>query len=102
MVVNTIPKITALEAEAAASLFLSDRLPDRLTAGDPQLDARAGTWRMPVLLAYPLIGPMGEVGEVIVSGQAEEILTHPPVHEMLARARALSKQHREQIEAPVP
>ncbi len=69
MAVSTTPKITALEAEAAASLFLSDRLPDRLTAGDPQLDARAGVWRVPVLLAYPTLGPAGEVGEIIVSGQ---------------------------------
>lgn len=102
MAVNTIPKVTALEAEAAVSLFLSDRLPDRLTAGDPQLDAQVGVWRVPVLLAYPTIGPVGEVGEVVVSGQAEEVLSHTPVDEMLARARALYEQHREQIEAPVP
>ena len=102
MVTNTIPKITALEAEAAASLFLSDHLPDRLTAGDPQLDTQAGVWHIPVLLAYPVIGSVGEVGEVIVSGQTEEILSHTPVLEMLARARALYEQHREQIEAPVP
>ena|SRR5207237_105109 len=102
MVANTIPKITALEAEAAASLFLSNHLPDRLTAGDPQLDTQAGVWHIPVLLAYPVIGSVGEVGEVIVSGQTEEILSHTPVPEMLARARALYEQHREQIEAPVP
>ena len=102
MAVNIIPKITALEAEAAVSLFLSDRLPDRLTAGDPQLDAQAGIWRVPVLLAYPIIGPVGEVGEVVVSSQAEEILSHTPVDEMLARARALYEQRREQIEAPLP
>jgi hypothetical protein len=41
MVANTIPKITALEAETAASLFLSDPLPDRLTAGDPMLNSQA-------------------------------------------------------------
>ena len=99
MVANTIPKITALEAEAAASLFLSDRLPDRMTAGDPQLDAQAGVWRVPVLLSYPVIG---SVGEIIVSGQTEEIISHTPLDEMLARARALYEQHREQIEAPVP
>ena len=102
MAVNVIPKITALEAEAVASLFLSDRLPDRLTAGDPQLDAQAGAWRVPVLLAYPTLGSVGEVGEVIVSGQTEEILSHTPVDEMLARVRTLYEQHREQIEAPVP
>jgi hypothetical protein len=102
MVANTVPKITALEAEAAASLFLSDHLPDRITVGDPQLDSQAGIWRVPVLLAYPIVGEVGEVGEVVVSGQAEEILSHTPVDEMLARARALYEQHREQIEAPVP
>lgn len=101
MVANTIPKITALEAEAAASLFLSDRLPDRLTAGDPCLDA-AGLWRVPVLLVYPIIGEVGEVGEIIVGGQKEEIISHTPVDEMLARAQALFEAHRDAIEAPVP
>lgn len=102
MVTNTIPKITALEAEAAASLFLSDHLPDRITAGDPQLDSGAGAWIVPVLLAYPVVGSIGEVGEIVVSGQTEEILSYTPVAEMLARARALYDQHRDQIEAPVP
>lgn len=101
MVANTVPKITSLEAEAAASLFLNDHLPDRLVAGDPQLDTRAGFWRIPVLLAYPMIGSVGEVGEIIVSGQTEEILSHTPVDEMLARARALYEQHHAEIEAPV-
>jgi len=102
MVAHTVPKITALEAEAAASLFLSDHLPDRITAGDPQLDSQAGAWRVPVLLTYPVVGEVGEVGEIIVSSQTEEILSHTPADEMLARARALYEQHREQIEAPVP
>ena len=102
MVTNTVPRITALEAEAAASLFLSDHLPDRITAGDPQLDSQAGVWHVPVLLAYPVIGSVGEVGQITVSGQTEEILSHTPVDEMLARARALYDQYRDQIEAPVP
>jgi hypothetical protein len=102
MVTNTVPRITALEAEAAASLFLSDHLPDRITAGDPQLNSQAGVWHVPVLLAYPVIGSVGEVGQIIVSGQTEEILSHTPVDEMLARARALYEQYRDQIEAPVP
>lgn len=102
MVANTVTKITALEAEAAASLFLSDHLPDRITAGDPQLDMRAGVWRVPVLLAYPVIGVVGEVGEIVISGQMEEILLHTPVDEMLAHARALCEQHADAIKAPVP
>jgi hypothetical protein len=99
MVANIIPKTPALEAEAAASLFLSDHLPDRLTAGDPLLDTQAGVWHVPVLLAYLIIG---SVGEIVVSGQTEEILSHTPVDEILARARALYEQHRKQLEAPVP
>ena len=102
MVANTVTKITALEAEAAASLFLSDHLPDRITAGDPHLDAQSCAWRVPVLLAYPIIGPIGEVGEIIVDGQMDEILSYTPVDEMLARARALYDQQRDKIEASVP
>jgi hypothetical protein len=99
MVAKIIPKITALEAEAAASLFLSDHLPDRLTAGEPRLDADAEVWRVPVLLAYPVIGPVGRAGEILVSAQAEEIVSYTPVDEILANARALYEQHREAIEA---
>ena len=95
MAANTILKITALEA--AASLFLSDHLPDRLTAGDPQLGAQTGVWHVSVLLAYPIIGVVGEVGEIMINGQTE--FSHTPVDEMLARA--LYEQHREQIEAPI-
>jgi hypothetical protein len=53
-----------------------------------------------VLLAYPVIGSVGEVGEIIVSGQTEEILSHTSIDEMLARARALFDQHRDEIQAP--
>jgi hypothetical protein len=73
MVANTVPKITALDAEAAASLFLNDHLPDRITAGDPRFDVQSGVWRVPVLLAYPIIGSVGEIGEIIVSSQMEDI-----------------------------
>ena len=53
---------------------------------------------MSVLLAYPIIGVVGEVGEIMINGQTE--FSHTPVDEMLARA--LYEQHREQIEAPIP
>ena len=66
------------------------------------MNSQAGVWRVPLLLAYPITGSVGEVGEIIVSGQTEEILSHTPVMEMLARARALYEQHRDEIEAPVP
>ena len=99
MVANTIPTISALEAQAAANLFLSDNLPDRFCADDPSLDKSAALWRVPVILAYPFVGSIGEVGEIIVSASSEEILSHTPLNEMMARARPLYEPHSESIKA---
>jgi len=99
MVPEVVQKLTALEAVAAANLFLSDHMPDRYCAGDPTYDIVAKLWRVPVVLSYLRIGPIGEVGEVAVSGFSEEIISHTPFDEMRARGRALYKQHREAIEA---
>jgi hypothetical protein len=96
------PAITALQAQAEANLFLSDRLPDRITAGQPRLDEAAQVWRVPVILAYPFLGALGQVGEILVSLSKEEVVSHTPVEEMRAAAWALAEQHRESIEAPLP
>lgn len=101
MIAQAVPKISALDAEAAASHFLFDHLPDRLTAGEPQFNARTGVWIVPVLLAYPRIGPVGQVGEIVISGQAKTVVSHTPVDDMLNNARAVYDQHRERIEAVV-
>ncbi|MGH9842483.1 MAG: hypothetical protein ACREEM_27385 [Blastocatellia bacterium] len=54
-----------------------------------------------MLLSYAVIGPVGQVGEVLVSATAEEIISATPKEEMMAAARALYEQNRETIEAPV-
>jgi hypothetical protein len=99
---GTASMITALEAQAEANLFLSDHLPDRFMAGDPSLDEEAGIWRAPVLLAYAIIGPVGQTGEILVSAASGEVVSYTPLDEMKAAARALYARHREAIEAPVP
>ena len=96
------PTVTALEAQGAANLFLSDRLGDRFLAVRPQLDEGGDVWRVAVVLTYTVVGPVGEVGEVLVSAASEEVVSHTPVEEMKERARALYEQRREQIEAPLP
>ncbi|MCG3162152.1 MAG: hypothetical protein JMDDDDMK_03392 [Acidobacteria bacterium] len=101
MIAQAIPKISALDAEAAASHFLFDHLPDRLTAGEPQFNAQGDVWIVPVLLAYPRIGPVGQVGEILVSGQAKTIVSHTPVDKMLNNARTVYDQNREKIETAV-
>lgn len=92
-------KITAMEAEGVANGFLLDHLPDRFLAIEPRFDSSASAWRLPVVIAYPFIGSIGEVGEILVSISTEEIVSHTPFDEMMSRARALYDQHREAIEA---
>lgn len=102
MTTAIVPTVTAMEAQAEASLFLSDRLPDRISASAPCLDEAAQVWRVPVILAYPYIGVLGQVGEVVVSATRAEVVSSTPVEEMLEAAGALAEKHRESIEAPLP
>jgi hypothetical protein len=101
MSTKTTPTVTALEAQGAANLFLSDHLGDRFLAVRPQLDEGGDVWRVPVVLTYAVVGPVGKVGEVVVSSSAEEVVSHTPIEEMKEHACALYEQHREQIEAPL-
>ena len=101
MATKTAPTVTALEAQGAANLFLSNHLGDRFLAVRPQLDEGGDVWRVPVVLTYAVVGPVGEVGEVTLSAVNEEVISHTPVEEMKERARALYEQRREQIEAPL-
>ena len=102
MATTLAPTITALQAQAEVNLFLSDHLPDRFMAGQPCLDLAAQVWRVPVLLAYPIIGPVGRTGEVVVSMTVAAVVSHTPIAVMQAAARALYAQHCDAIEAPVP
>lgn len=99
---STAPPLTALQAQAFANLFLSDHLPDRFMGDTPTFDAVANVWRVPVLLAYAIIGPVGQTGEILVSATKEEIVSHTPFEEMKAAARRLYEENRDAIEAPVP
>ena len=49
----------------------------------------------------PSFGPLGSVGEVVVSAHTEEIVSHTPLAEMRERARVLYEQNRDRIEAPL-
>src|SRR5262249_54660316 len=102
MATTIAPTITALQAQAAANLFLSEHLPDRFMAGPPRLNLEAQVWCVPVLLAYPIIGPVGQAGEILVSVAAAELVSYTPIEEMKVAARGLYEQHRIAIEASVP
>lgn len=99
MVANLNPKITAFEAQAAANSFLLDHMPDRYGAYDPRLESSGQVWRVSVLLTYPFIGSIGEVGEIRVSAFSEDIISFTPVDEMRERARKLYDQNHAAIQA---
>jgi hypothetical protein len=97
MATITAPIITAFQAQAQAGGFLSDRMPDRFCAGQPHFDHEAQVWRVPVLLSYAIIGPVGQVGEILVSATTEEVISAPPKEEMMTAARSPYEQHRDAI-----
>src|SRR5215475_5663191 len=94
-----VSRTTAFEAEAIAGGYLLDYLPDRFSTGAPRFDKAAGVWRIPVILAYPRIGSVGEVGELTVGDSTKEVMSHTPFEEMTTRAFAIYEQRCEEIEA---
>ena len=99
MVIHTAPQVTALQAQAVANFFLSDHLPDRFTADQPQLIAADNVWQVPIILAYPGIGSLGCVGNIHISTTEEKVLSHTPLAQMKQTAQQLYDTHRDAIEA---
>ena len=100
MAMKTAPtQVTALQAQAAANLFLSDRLPDRFTADQPYLSPDDELWHVPVILAYPFVGSIGEVGEILIGAETEAVVSHTSLDEMKEQAQRLYDAHRNEIEA---
>ena len=100
MSVHSPSEITALAAQAAANEFLNDRLPDRFTADSPERISGREVWRVPVILAYPFVGSVGRVGEVVINAETEQVVSFTPLDEMKRAAQELYEAHRAEIEAP--
>jgi hypothetical protein len=99
MITLVAPKVTALQAQATANLFLNDNLPDRFTCDQPRLSKAEDVWLVPVVLCYPFVGSIGQVGEVVVSVEEEKIISHTPLDEMKQKAIKLYEANRNEIEA---
>lgn len=80
MSTKTATPVTALDAQAAANLFLFDHLSDRFLADDPRLDEAGDVWHVPVLLTYAVPGPVGTVGEVLVNASTQEIISYTSLY----------------------
>jgi hypothetical protein len=89
---------TEIEVMATVGGFLNDHLPDRFCAGRPQFDQYALVWKTPILISYPTLGQLGQVGKITVSADAGKIVSFTPLEEMKTAALAIIEQHREEIE----
>ena len=101
MATSTIPKTTALQAQAAANLFISEHLPDRFVADQACFAEGDGYWHVPIVLAYPGIGTLGQVGEVIVSEETAAVISHTPLAVIKETAAALYQTRRSDIETTI-
>lgn len=99
MLIQAIPKTTALQAQALVNEFLFDRLPDRFTADQPQWSSVNECWQVPVILAYPTIGVLGIVGEVTVAALEELVSEYTSIEEMKRKAMEFYQVNQDAIEA---
>jgi hypothetical protein len=100
---STTSDLTDTEIEVMATVggFLNDHLPDRFCAGRPQFDQDSLVWKTPILISYPTLGPLGQVGKITVSADAGKIVSFTPLEEMKTAAQAIIELHREEIESPL-
>ncbi len=96
---KVVPEVTALQAQAAANLFLSHYLGDRFSADEAKISATDDVWEVPVILTYPLIGSVGQVGEIVVSSRKEVVVSHTSIEEMKQSGQSLYEGHRDEIQA---
>ena len=61
------PEVSEIDVISVTADLLNDHLPDRFCAGAPEFDRERSLWLVPVLLSYPKIGILGQVGQVAVS-----------------------------------
>jgi len=89
-------------AKTAANQFIFEHLPDRFCAGQPRLVVFPirTVWSISIVLAYPKLGTIGEVGAVIVDAETGTIAGWTPFEEVRAAAKELYETRKEEIEAP--
>jgi hypothetical protein len=84
-------RISAEEAQAAATDFLLDHAGNQLLAGTPlrMTAALRSVWVVPVHLTYIHTGPIGSVGVIGVDEETGQVIAWTPIQEMKAASRRL-------------
>lgn len=94
-------KVSRDSAHTKANQFIIEHLPDRFCAGQPRFvifPIRAA-WSIPVVLAYPKLGAIGEVGAVIVDAEFGNVVGWTPMEDMREAAKSLYEERKAEIEA---
>lgn len=96
---KTVPLNTAQQAQATSNDFLSNQIGDRFTADQATLSKTGEVWQVPVILAYPVVGSIGQVGEIKVSTSSNVIVFHTSIEEMKQTGLKLYETHQDEIQA---
>ena len=93
-------KVNLQQVMALANRFILSRLPDRFSAGLPKSVAfpTRRLWVVPVILTYPHIGIVGEVGMVAVDAEQKTVVGWTPFQEMEELATQLYQEKKHEIE----
>jgi len=86
-------------AETVVNDWLLKVLPDRFVALKPHLIAGGDIWSVSVGVAYPEIGVIGEVGEVLVSTFSRGILSATQPEVMKSVGMGLYQERKDEIQA---
>ena len=96
--VTNIDEETAI---AEANGYILDHFPDRFCAGIPRMVSFPARiiWAVPILLSYPEIGPIGEVGIVAVDSETGNVVGWTPASEVMKAANKIYSEKKTTIEA---
>ncbi|MGI0494050.1 hypothetical protein ACN4EG_19885 [Alkalinema pantanalense CENA528] len=93
------PPVTAAIAESVVNGWLLEVLPDRFMAAEPRMIAAGDIWYVPVVLTYPIIGEVGQVGEVLVSAFSAGMISATSPDVMRSHGLKLYEERSHEIES---
>jgi hypothetical protein len=91
--------VSAVMARVLVNDWVLGILPDRFGAGEAKMLAAGDIWCVPVVLSYPVVGVIGQVGEVLISAFSGGIISATQPDVMRSHATKLYEARSHDIEA---
>lgn len=102
MLENIVQEISARQVVATVNEWLVSCAGDRFLAGTPVLDSQSDAWRVPIIYIYPKEGPLGSVGEIVVSSLTGELSAPPAIEDIKRQALDLYRTIRGEDPSVLP